>query len=374
MLSKLPRKALMAIGTTTLLVLTSLVVSISLAADKPDNLAEGDKQFEEKSYRKAYEAYEQFLKDNPDSPEWFRIKLRMGHCQAQLENYDKAEAELTSLADHDKLSELQKGRANYRLGHFYMSRPHYYYENSKGERSWGRWIADSSYHHTEREDVERAKDRLAKSFSLLEPEGRKAITRLGEDKDAFAMVEEAFNAGLDAAAALHTWQYQSGQQQKSIDYFDANGQKQTYYYYQYEFKDRDEIITKHDALVKLATELKQACNSLLVQKREFPKEVMDVINAGPAKADNMGALALYRKGSFMVAMAQLDDWYTQNMLYHPDLESFDPLAGDYSPIPAFEQVYKDYHATPYADDAQYFIGYCFQQVGRHLDADKATRS
>jgi uncharacterized protein YfaS (alpha-2-macroglobulin family)/tetratricopeptide (TPR) repeat protein len=371
MLSKLPRKILLTIGTTTLLVLTSLVVSISLAADKPDNLAEGDKQFEEKSYRKAYEAYEAYLKENPESPEWFRIKLRMGHCQVQLENHDKAETELTSLADNEKLTDLQKGRANYRLGHYYMSRPHYYYENSKGERSWGRWIADSSYHHTEREDVERAKDRLAKSFSLLEPEGRKAVTKLGEDKDAFAMLEEAFNAGLDAAAALHTWQYQSGQQQKSIDYFDAHGQKQTYYYYQYEFKDRDEILTKHDALVKLASELKQACQSLLVQKREFPKEIMDVISKGPAKADNMGALALYRKGSFLVAMAQLDDWYTQNMLFHPDLESFDPLAGDYSPIPTFEQVYKDYHATPYADDAQYFIGYCYQQVGRHLDADKA---
>ena len=343
-------------------------MGLTWADDKPDMLAEGDKHFEEKSYRKAYEAYEKYLADNPEANDWFRIKLRMGHSQAQLGNYDKAEVELTTLADSEKITDIEKGRANYRLGHFYMNRPHYYYENSKGEKSWGRWIADSTYHHTEHDDVKNSKDRLAKSFELLEPAARESLKKLGEDADAIEMIEEAYNAGLDAAAALHTWQYQQGQKQKSIDYFDINEQKQTYYYYIYEFNDRDEIIAKHDALVKLADELKQTCQSLVMQKREFPAGVRDKLNEGPKRAENMAALATYRKGSFMVSMAQIDDWYMRNMLYHPDMEDFDPLAGEYSPIPTLQKVYKDYHTSSYADDAQYFIGYCYQQVGRHKDA------
>lgn len=365
------KKLLLGFGGALIIGLTCLIVGVTYADDKPDKLAEGDKQFEEKSYRKAYEAYEAFLKDNPESAEWFRIKLRMGHCQAQLENHSKAEAELTELADKEGLSDLQRGRADYRLGHYFMSRPHYYYENSKGEKSWGRWIADANYHDTSRTDIERAKDRLAASFALLEPEARKAMKTLGEDADAVAMIDEAYNAGLDAAAALHSWQYHDGQTRKSLDYFDSSGQKQTYYYYQHDFKDRDTVIKQLDDLVKLSEDLKQSCNSLLVQGREFPKDVMDAISAGPGKAQNMAALALYRKAQFMVALSQIDDWYTQNMLYNPDLEDFNPLAGDYSPIPVFEAIYKDYHETAYADDAQYFIGYCYQQVGLHLDADKA---
>jgi uncharacterized protein YfaS (alpha-2-macroglobulin family) len=372
MLTKLPRKSLLlSLGGLLLIGIIGLVAGISSAADKPDQLAEGDKQFEEKSYRKAYEAYEDFLKANPESKEWFRIKLRMGHCQAQLGNHDKAEKELTELADKEGLSDIEKGRANYRLGHYFIERPHYYYENSKGERSWGQWIADASWNSTEQKDIERAKDRLALSFKHLEPEGRKAVGKLGEDKDAFAMIEEAFNAGLDAAAALHSWQYQSGHVQKSIDYFDVNGQKQTYYYYQHEFKDRDQIIKDLDALVTMSKELKQACTTLLTQKREFPKEIMDAISAGPVKADNMAALALYRKATFLVAITQIDDWYTQNMLYHPDLENVNPLEGEFSPMPVFDLIFKDYHETPYADDAQYYKGYCYQQVGLHLEADKA---
>ncbi|MCA8913949.1 MAG: hypothetical protein KDB90_00955 [Planctomycetes bacterium] len=372
MLSKFPKKTLLlGFGGALLVAISCAFVSLTWAEDKPDFLQEGDKQFEEKSYRKAYEAYEKFLKDNADSDQWFRIKLRMGHCQAQLENHEKAEKELTELADSEKLTDLQRGRVDYRLGHYLAERPHYYYENSKGVKSWGRWIADSSYHNTERDDAMHAKDRLAASFDLLLPEARKSMKKLGEDADAFAMVEEAFNAGLDASAALHTWQYQDGRSQHSFDYFDANGQKQTYNYYRHDFKDRDTIIKQHDELVKMCTELKQACTSLLTQGREFPKDVMDVLSAGPGKAQNMAALAMYRKGTFLVALTQIDDWTIQNMLYQPDLEKFDPLAGEYSPIPVFESVYKDYHDTPYADDAQYFIGYCYQQVGRHLEADKA---
>ncbi|MBZ0138093.1 MAG: hypothetical protein K8I27_17185 [Planctomycetes bacterium] len=362
------KTTLLSFGGALAIALTGLFVGMTWADDKPDMLAEGDRQFAEKSYRKAYEAYEQYLKDNPESDQWFRVKLRMGHSQAQLGNYDKAEIELTTLADSDKLTDIEKGRASYRLGHFYVTRPHYYYENSKGEKSWGRWITDSTYHHTEHEDIKRAKDRLAASFELLEPAARESLKKLGEDADAIEMIEEAYNAGLDSAAALHTWQYQQGQQQKTIDYFDSNEQKQTYYYYVYEFKDRDEIIKRHDALVKLADELKQTAQKLLIQKRAYPADVKARLDEAPARADNMAALATYRKGSFMVSMAQIDDWYTQNMLYHPDMQDFDPLAGEYSPIPSLEKVYKDYHHTSYADDAQYFIGYCYQQVGRHTDA------
>ncbi|MCA8913342.1 MAG: tetratricopeptide repeat protein, partial [Planctomycetes bacterium] len=372
MLTRLSKKPLLlGLGSAILIAVTCMIVGISFAEEKPDKLAEGDKQFEEKSYRKAYEAYVDYLKDHPDSADWFRIKLRMGHCQAQLGNHDKAEKELTELADKDGLSDLERGRADYRLGHYFMERPHYYYENSKGVKSWGNWIADSSYHNTQKEDTERAKDRLAASFKLLEPEGRKALKTLGENPDSVSMVEEAYNAGLDAAAALHTWQYQAQQERKSIDYFDANGQRQTYYYYLYKFEDRDEVIKDLDALVKLSQDLKQGCQSLLVQKREFPKDVMDAISAGPAKGQNMAALATYRKAQFLVALTQIDDWYMQNMLYNPDLKDLDPLKGEYSPIPVLETIYKDYHDTPYADDAQYFIGYCYQQVGQHLAADEA---
>lgn len=369
MFSLLTKKtALLSFGGALAIALTGLFVGLTWADEKPDMLAEGDRHFEEKSYRKAYEAYEKYLTDNPESDQWFRIKLRMGHSQAQLGNYDKAEGELVSLADSDRITDIEKGRANYRLGHFYMKRPHYYYENSKGEKSWGRWIADSSYHHVERENVENAKTRLAKSFELLEPAARESLKKLGESADAVEMVEEAYNAGLDAAAALHTWQYQQGQQRKSIDYFDRHEQKQTYYYYIYEFKDRDEILAKHDALVKLADELKQTAQKLLIQKRAYPADVKEALDKTPERADNMAALAMYRKGSFMVAMAQIDDWYVKNMLYHPDMEDFDPLAGEYSPIPTLQKVYKDFHHTAYADDAQYFVGYCYQQVGRHQDA------
>ncbi|MCA8935618.1 MAG: hypothetical protein KDB68_05380 [Planctomycetes bacterium] len=375
MLTKLTRKPLLlSLGSVILLALTCLIVGVAYAGDKPDDLAEGDKQFEEKSYRKAYEAYEAYLKENPESEDWFRVKLRMGHCQAQLGNHDKAEVELVELADKDGLSDLERARANYRLGHYFASRPHNYYENSKGEKSWGRWIADSSYHDTQRDDAERAKDRLAKSFTLLEPKAREAMKQLGDDAEALAMVEEAYNAGLDAAAALHTWQYQGGQTRKSIDYFDVNEQKQTYYYYHYDFKDRDEVIKQLDALTKLSSDLKQTCETLLRQKRAYTPEVTEVLKGGPEKATNMGALAMYRKAQFLVAVSQIDDWYTQNMLYNPDLEDFNPLAGEYSPIPVFEAIYKDYHNTPYADDAQYFIGYCYQQVGSHIEADKAYQT
>ena len=196
MLTRLSKKPLLlGLGSAILIAVTCMIVGISFAEEKPDKLAEGDKQFEEKSYRKAYEAYVDYLKDHPDSADWFRIKLRMGHCQAQLGNHDKAEKELTELADKDGLSDLERGRADYRLGHYFMERPHYYYENSKGVKSWGNWIADSSYHNTQKEDTERAKDRLAASFKLLEPEGRKALKTLGENPDSVSMVEEAYNTG-----------------------------------------------------------------------------------------------------------------------------------------------------------------------------------
>ena len=122
-------KLLLRLGGVALLALSLLVVGIALAGDKADLLTDGDRHFKEKSYRKSFEAYEKLLKGDPEHAEWFRISLRMGHCQAQLGNHDKAEKALTDLADREGLTELQRARAEYRLGHYFFERPHYYYEN-----------------------------------------------------------------------------------------------------------------------------------------------------------------------------------------------------------------------------------------------------
>jgi hypothetical protein len=353
------------------LVTAATFVGITLAEDKPDSLAEGDKHFTEKSYLKAYDAYKVFLKDNATSPEAFRIKLRMGHCQAQLGNIDIAEKELVALADSDGLTDLQRGRVNYRLGHFFADRPHYYYENSKGERAWGNWIADAQYHDMQRQDAEAAKTRLFKSAELLLPIGTAAMKELTTKRaEALGLVDEAFNAALDAAAALHSWQYHLGQEAIEVDYLDENGQKQKWNLYQHKFPDRAEVLKRHDEAAELGSALEKIANESIVNGK-FPHEVANVLREAKAKGHNMAALATYRRGCFLVSLAQIDDWDMMQLLYHPKMEHFDPLKGEYNPIPTFEKVYKDFHDTPYADDAQYYVGYLYQQVGRHAEAAKA---
>ncbi|MCL4731375.1 MAG: hypothetical protein KJ044_13170, partial [Planctomycetes bacterium] len=76
-------------------------------------------------------------------------------------------------------------------------------------------------------------------------------------------------------------------------------------------------------------------------------------------------------GCFLVSLAQIDDWDMMQVLYHPKMQHFDPLAGEYNPIPTFEKVYAEYQDTAYADDAQYYVGYLYQQVGRHAEAARA---
>ncbi|MCF6228625.1 MAG: hypothetical protein L3J82_08220 [Planctomycetes bacterium] len=375
MLTKFPRKPLwLALGLALTVALSVFAGSTYLAEETPDPLIEGDRHFEEKSYRKAYENYQAYLKDNPESKRWFEIKLRMGHSQAQLGRHSKAEAELVELADSDKLTDIQKARANYRLGHYFAERPHYYYENSKKVKKWGAWQPDSRHHSVAKKDAKRAKDRHALSFDLLLPHAEKALKTENLEKDAkesLAMVEEAYNAGLDAAAALQTWQYQHGTKRKSVDYFDANGQKATHYYHIREFKDRDAIIKGYDRAAELATKLNKNAYGMSFWKKKFPKETREALKKATEAGHNMAALATYRKGAFLVALTQIDDWYVRNLLYHPELEDYNPLDGDYSPIPVFKKIYKDYHDTTYADDAQYFIGYCYQQVGQHQLAEKA---
>ena len=134
-LSKISTKArlLTALGAILFVAAGALAFNLNFASaeDAKDWLAEGDKQFTEKSYLKAYEAYEKYLKAEPKSEQAFRIKLRMGKCQSQLEGYDKAEEIYKGLADDAGLNETEKARANYHFGLFYSTRPHYYYENSK---------------------------------------------------------------------------------------------------------------------------------------------------------------------------------------------------------------------------------------------------
>ncbi|MHC4841300.1 MAG: MG2 domain-containing protein, partial [Planctomycetota bacterium] len=375
MLTTIPRKPLwLTLGLALTVALSVFVGGTYLAEEDTDFQAEGDRHFEEKSYRKAYENYQAYLKDNPEAEKWFQIKLRMGHCQAQLGRHEKAEVELTELADAEKLTDLQKARANYRLGHYFNDRPHYYYENSKKVKKWGSWQPDSRYYSTEKKDIKRAKDRLARSFDLLLPEAKKAMADAALEKDpkeAMAMINEAYNAGLDAAGALHTWQYQHGTKQKNVDYLDANGQKQTHYYYIYEFKDRDEILKRYNESAQLALDFKAACTTMQTWKKEFADGVLDALEKNAKEGHDMAALSLYRKGAFLVSLTQIDDWYVNNLLYHPELEDYNPLDSEYSPLPVFKKIYKDYHNTSYADDAQYFVGYCYQQVGQHQLAEKA---
>lgn len=364
-------------GSVTALIfgLATVFFGISMAEEKPDLLAEGDKQFAEKSYRKAYDAYQAFLKDKPDSGEAFRVKLRMGHCQAQLGNYDQAEKDLVSLADSQGLTDLQRARAAYRLGHYYADRPHYYYENSKGERAWGQWLQDAQYHDTGRSDAENAMKRLGRSAELLMPLGQKALGELGDKgADALALVEESYNAALDAAAAWHSWQYHQPQKAVQIDYLDENGQKQSYTIWHHEFADRAEILKRHEEAAELGLALEKAATSLLTQKRAFPADVMKAIEESRGKGRNMAALATYRRGCFLVSLCQVDDWDMMQVLYHPRMEHYDPLAGENNPVPTFAKVWSDFRDTPYADDAQYFIGYLYQQVGRHAEAARAYES
>lgn len=352
--------------------LATVLVGVTMAEDKPDMLAEGDKQFAEKSYRKAYEAYEAYLKDTPGSTETFRVRLRMGHCQAQLRNFDKAEKDLIALADSEGLTDLQRARANYRLGHFFADRPHYYYENSKGERAWGQWIQDGQYRDVSRSDAESAKNRLVKSAEILVPLGRKAATEVGtKGAEAVALVEEAFNASLDAAAAWHSWQYHQPQKPLQVDYLDDNGQKQAYTIWYHPFEDRAEILKRHDEAAEIGVMLEAMAKSLLVQKRAFEPEIQKAIDAALGKGRNMAALATYRRGTFLVSLCQIDDWDMMQVLYHPKMEHFDPLAADNNPVPTFAKVWAEYQDTPYADDAQYMIGFLYQQVGRHAEAAKA---
>ncbi len=375
-LAQLPKKArwLMALGALLFVVAGSAALGFGQAGaqDTKDWLAEGDRHFAEKSYLKAFEAYEKVLKAEPAHAEVFRLKLRMGKCQSQLENYDKAEEIYLGLADDKSLAPLQTARANYHAGLFFAQRPHYYYENSKKERSWGRWIADSRYVDVSRKDAERSKDRLKASFDILEPEARKALGQLEkEGQAALDVINEAFNAGLDAAAALHAWQYHYGQKRESIDYFDRDNQKQTYYFYRCEFPDKDSIIAQYDAVAKLGRELDQACTNLLKQGREFPKGVVEAANKGRVQGRDTAALGIYRKGAFLVAVTQLDDWYIERLLHHPDLQNVPLFEEKYSPIPVLRSVYKDYHDTSFADDAIYYVGYFHEQIGQHDLAEKA---
>ncbi|MBX3460715.1 MAG: hypothetical protein KF696_12255 [Planctomycetes bacterium] len=355
-----------------LLSVGGVFAGLSMAQDKPNQLAEGDKHFAEKSYRKAYEAYEAYLKENPKPSNWFELKLRMGHCQAQLGNFDKAELELLSLADHKGLSEIQQGRANYRLGRFFAERPHYYYENKKGEKSWGTWQQDSKYVDLSRSDAESAHKRLKLSFDKLRPLALNSVAKLGtEGAESVAMFNEAFNAGLDAAAALQAWQYYLGQQRIQVDYFDRNEQKQSYYYYRHDFPDRDTILKQHDDLVAMALGLKQAATSLEKQGRKLEAPIAEAAKLARTRGHIAAAMATYRKGCFLVSYNQLDDWSMRELLYHPDLQDFDPLKGEYSPLPILASVYKDYHDTEFADDAQFYIGYVLGQVGRHQESEQA---
>nr|MBP9891255.1 hypothetical protein [Planctomycetota bacterium] len=91
-LSKISMKARLfsALGALLFVAAGAMAFNLNFAAaeDAKDQLAEGDRHFTEKSYLKAYEAYEKVLKAEPKHSESFRIKLRMGKCQSQLEGYD----------------------------------------------------------------------------------------------------------------------------------------------------------------------------------------------------------------------------------------------------------------------------------------------
>jgi uncharacterized protein YfaS (alpha-2-macroglobulin family) len=377
-LSKISMKARLfsALGALLFVAAGALAFNLNFAAaeDAKDQLAEGDRHFTEKSYLKAYEAYEKVLKAEPKHSESFRIKLRMGKCQSQLEGYDKAEEIYKGLADDAGLNDLEKARANYHFGLFYSTRPHYYYENSKKERSWGRWIADSQYHDVSRKDAEQAKDRLKAAFDIFAPKAAEAFKGIEKDGNAsIDLVREAFDAGLDAAAALHTWQYHQQQKQESIDYFDRNNQKQTFYFYRHEFKDRDTILAQYDTVAKLGLELESACKSLQTQKREFPKGVLEAASKAIAEGRGMAALSTYRKGCFLVSLTQIDDWYMERLIHHPDLADRALFDEKYSPVPVLRGVFKDYHDTAFADDAMFFVGYFHEQIGQYDLAEKAYR-
>jgi alpha-2-macroglobulin len=334
------------------------------AEDAPDYLEVGDVNFDEKSYRRAYEAYEQYLKANPDSENRFRVLLRMGHCQIQLEDFDKAEEALVALADSEGLSELERARANYRLGYMYLERPTVVYENHEGERQWGRWMQNSRAIQMGRRNAESAHERLGKADELMRPIALDALKGFADDPArALTLFEEGFNMGLDAAAALQSLQQFRGTERRSFDYLDRNNNKHTWWFNERLYPDRDEL-TKHYESLSAYGKQGQTTAESVADVREL-REQADALRA---RGRNMAALSLYRAGQFLVSAAHIDDHNFNMLIRVREGSDYDPLAGEHSPLPWFERVYAEFPDSEYADHALFFTGYVHEQAGQY---DKA---
>ncbi|RME04413.1 MAG: hypothetical protein D6805_03065 [Planctomycetota bacterium] len=147
----------------SLLSLALLLPQISDAArlQEGNDLKKGDKFYQEKSYKKAYQFYQKHLQAFPNHKRNGEIKLRITKCLWRLREYDKAtNLGLQYLAKMQK--NIWKARLWKTLAYIKIKKPHYGYKKN-GKITWGRYVQGGRYIYSYREDYSKAVEYFQKA-------------------------------------------------------------------------------------------------------------------------------------------------------------------------------------------------------------------
>ena len=149
-----------------LCVLVGAAGALKLLASSSTTLADADREYEEKSYARALDAYRAVLAANVEHPERARIELQIAHCLVRLEKWADALPALTAyLKAHT--DDVWAARAHGEWGNLYRQMPHW--GTKKGDSySPGERLPDGEYVDRWEEDLADARTHLETAKRLYD--------------------------------------------------------------------------------------------------------------------------------------------------------------------------------------------------------------
>ena len=165
---------------------------------EPDARKKADKLFEDKNYRDAAAAYEEFLKGNPSDDDAWHSSSQIILCHLRMQAFDKAEA-AGEEAVKRLAGKIGEARAHRLIGNLYLALPHYGSEQA-GKFHRAKWDGNGRYVQTNIRDRDRAVSHLEKARELYAKFA--ADPAALSEKDRKEIREERIEAIFDLTAAV----------------------------------------------------------------------------------------------------------------------------------------------------------------------------